>query len=208
MRDSRVTPNQSDTEFQAELLGITPNSRIPAELSRLFILVILMAIPLLYRFGYIEILWLNRIGIILNFCAGFMLAPELLGTKRLLVIEAKTKHFLSRMKQFVKGYRDFLPMWRFFLPMLLLLLFSYTMVLISKRSGNNSLPNYLTTIAPIAIAISGFLASGIILAFVILLSVDYLSMKLAGDERLRYVLIWWGIIFFIVGNLLQFIATF
>jgi hypothetical protein len=52
-------------------------------LSRVLFVMAFIAIALIYYSGYIDKDWLNRIGIILNFCAGFMLAPELLGTERL-----------------------------------------------------------------------------------------------------------------------------
>jgi hypothetical protein len=58
-------------------------SAVSTWLNRVLIVAILIAIPLLYHFGYIGTVWLNRLGIILNFCAGFMVAPELLGTVRL-----------------------------------------------------------------------------------------------------------------------------
>jgi hypothetical protein len=40
-------------------------------------------------------LWLNRIGIVLNFLAGFMLAPELIGIERIRRFE---QLILSRSK--------------------------------------------------------------------------------------------------------------
>jgi hypothetical protein len=58
-------------------------SAVSSWLNRVFVVVVLVAIPLLYYFGYISNDWLNRIGIILNFCAGFLVAPEIIGTTRL-----------------------------------------------------------------------------------------------------------------------------
>src|SRR3972149_12004161 len=46
--------------------------------------------------------WLNRLGIILNFLAGFMLAPELIGIERLKKIEL----FLERVLLHVKSTLD------------------------------------------------------------------------------------------------------
>src|SRR5207247_447085 len=34
--------------------------------------------------------------------------------------------------------------------------------------------------------------------------VRFIASRLIGHNRLRHILVWWGIIFFIVGNLLQF----
>src|SRR5438105_240637 len=46
-----------------------------------------------------SIVWLNRAGIILNFLAGFMLAPDLIGLARLKKFEAA----LERVLQFLKS---------------------------------------------------------------------------------------------------------
>jgi len=42
--------------------------------------------------------WLIRLGIVLNFFAGFMLAPELIGPERLRIIENKIESALSRLR--------------------------------------------------------------------------------------------------------------
>src|SRR5262245_46084403 len=96
--------SQSDSKLQAELLGIAlpgkpATSKASAVLSRVFIIVVLTAIPLLYYFGYIGIVWLNRIGVILNFCAGFMVAPELIGNEGLRKIQLKTTRILFRLRE-------------------------------------------------------------------------------------------------------------
>jgi len=52
--------------------------------------------------------------------------------------------------------------------------------------------------------------SFILLLFLVPLNATckYIINKFIGDDRLRSILVWWGIIFFIVSNLLQFISTF
>jgi hypothetical protein len=54
--------------------------------------------------------WLNRIGIILNFLAGFLMAPELIGIERLKRAEEKIEDMLSKWKnrqdKFIIGARN------------------------------------------------------------------------------------------------------
>jgi hypothetical protein len=47
--------------------------------------------------------WVNRIGIILNFCAGFLLAPELIGIRRLRRFEKFLEEGLPRFLNFVQS---------------------------------------------------------------------------------------------------------
>jgi hypothetical protein len=47
--------------------------------------------------------WVNRIGIILNFCAGFLLAPELIGIQRLQRFEKFLEGSMPRFRDFVEG---------------------------------------------------------------------------------------------------------
>ena len=68
------------------------------------------------------------------------------------------------------------------------------------------------------VIISQFILLGIIavflsLAFYIILRVlqfvlEFLTKKLEGDNSIMSILVWWGIIFFIVGNALQLWSTF
>src|SRR5687767_3282152 len=93
---------QSQTQPQAA-------SGVSTWLNRVFVVVVLVAIPLLYYFGYFDAIGLNRFGIILNFLAGFMLAPELLGLKRIIKVETTLERviivandFLERPISFIK----------------------------------------------------------------------------------------------------------
>jgi hypothetical protein len=52
----------------------------------------------------------NRIGIILNFCAGFLLAPELIGIERLQRFEKCLEESMPRFRDFVVGLPErFIP---------------------------------------------------------------------------------------------------
>jgi hypothetical protein len=63
----------------------------------IFTLAVVVALPVVYYLGFIDQSWTNRIGIIFNFVAGFMLAPELLGKRRLLRFEVMIEAFLFKI---------------------------------------------------------------------------------------------------------------
>jgi hypothetical protein len=50
--------------------------------------------------------WLNRIGIILNFVAGFLLAPELIGLDRIRRFETRLEKTAARVKKVFEPYRE------------------------------------------------------------------------------------------------------
>ncbi len=54
----------------------------------------------------------------------------------------------------------------------------------------------------------GLITTTFILYLVFVLPIGYIIQKLYGDNALRSVFVYWGVIFFIVGNFLQFISTF
>jgi hypothetical protein len=203
-----VTTPQANQE--AQQTTITPaSSKASTWINRVLIVVVLVAIPVLYYFGYIGVVWLNRIGIILNFCAGFMVAPELLGVSRLHRIEVFIKQVLRRLRRFTIANRRISPAVK-------LMLFGYMTIFIVdgfilftlRLNANTTLPDYIVKLAPIAMIVASFVIGAILATFLVAVLIDYASKELAGNERLRSILVWWGIIFFIVGNLLQFISTF
>jgi len=151
---------------------------------------------------------LNRIGIILNFCAGFMVAPELLRVERLRWIEEGIEKVLARFQKFANANRVLSPIKKLYLVGYIVVFISFTVITLAKRNGDDTLPNYLTVPAPFVIVISVCVVGVIVATLLVALLLDYVAGKLAGDDRLRSILVWWGIVFFIVGNLLQFISTF
>ncbi|NJO84256.1 MAG: hypothetical protein HC828_16700, partial [Blastochloris sp.] len=65
-------------------------------------------LPVGYLLGAISIEALNRIGIVLNFAAGFMLAPELLGRQRLATMEDRIELFTKNaVQQSVSGHNAY-----------------------------------------------------------------------------------------------------
>jgi len=203
---------------------------------------------------------INRLGIILNFIAGFMLAPELLGIERLKRVEIKLEKVLSFL---IKGVRKVLSIfsieddgsWRgHFIGTVILCLLQYALIIlfdlyksdelkitlmlaiyssillirrqeIKKKISdlNNNckikiediqdfviqpLAASFTLITGIAILPLGIIAILLLLHIFIEIPLGYVMRKLQDGEQLQSVLIWWGIIFFITGNLAQLFATF
>lgn len=237
-------------------------------------------------------LWLNRIGIILNFLAGFMLAPELLGVERIRKTEDFLEKIVSRtlifsdiliinlLKQvfrlidMIVGIFDVDPstknairqyyqdevvkeelqsmsrtivitMLRSFLAVLLMITILFIVVTymfsINQHAGiivlfivliyfyisgftvlgeeefsgakNMSIQHFISPF--IAFSLSILLPPLMIIIYFFTLIISFTNIlirftlhKLQGDSRLRSILVWWGIIFFILGNSLQFAATF
>lgn len=238
--------------------------------------------------------WLNRLGIVLNFFAGFMLAPELIGLERLKIIENKIEGAFSRLitntetnTQYNKSQnarmklaglstipfigstfissptitdvldqndfyrkRDSALITGFFFLFVLFQSFNYAMdkgiiwlgitttgvflwaiVLFFKGLGDfvNAIKGnmhklsllkwvlffiFMTLLTPgvlLGLSVSAFFGwqqiPYTILRFQ-LSSLSYLLKILIGEQRLRSLLIFWGIIFFVLGNLLQLVATF
>lgn len=256
--------SQQDAKLQAELLSIIPFKPRATKISKvvnwLLIFVVLVALPVAYYFGYIGKEWINRIGIILNFCAGFMVAPELIGQDRLRKVEENLERFVSLTYTKTKEARSALgklediEIWALsgafviillvlidetynlgikyiatllyvILAILSALLFMFLVfyiayialvfVFIKKRRKeiisrikNNT--KGMTFGSPIRRALipASFKLTSITFLFLINKFLAYLVQTLSTDNSLRLILIYWGIIFFILGNLLQFLSTF
>jgi hypothetical protein len=291
MQADSTPPTQASQEAP-EATTVKPTSRVSRWFNRVSILVILVVIPLLYYFGYISVVWLNRIGIILNFCAGFMLAPELIGAKRLQRMELLMENVMFSIIAVANKYKDIIerpfPGWKKFetrwsqlviYPILLVvsswfvymgeyylvpavfLVAAFIGAIVVRSLVDYKMKQFLKNKAEINMIYWGGerfrwgpkklyidlenhetyagldKMPGLVDYFVILLkympiNVLYIVLflplskliiilllsirktfeatvrKLLGEDRLKSIFIWWGIIFFIVGNALQFIASF
>ena len=202
---------QSDAELQAELLSVavTPKQNTPTtKRNRAAMVLALIAIPLLYILVHIGNEWLNRTGIILNFCAGFMLAPHLIGDERLGLIGLGVQQSVSRFGGLLRIRRKHSYLLRTYLIASIMIFFTCVLVLGNENLKPNSQPWYLVKFAPFYIVYTGVsivIVGGI---FLIALLLSFSIKRLIGNEILKSTLKYWGIIFFIVGNLLQFISTF
>lgn len=198
-------------------------------------------------------IWLNRAGIILNFIAGFLVAPELLGIHRLEWADAKLNQFASTAKKRLKygGYtlkgallkavQDniggllmvmlVIPalfwsslwwMWHTsswvwaIMPLLFYGVEAYFMYLFSAMAPG--IRTYQMVVAGIFIG-PQLLVVGPIYSIVVLIGSagvaardkllwHIVNMLGGGNNGARFFLVPAGIICFIIGNLLQFVATF
>lgn len=215
---------------------------------------------------------LNRLGIVLNFFAGFMLAPELIGIERLRSFENATEANLARLRkklmldsdygrkrrfQFLVArliallyvyflnerfigpivlilgistltlvplaflLQDTFPVMAFLLPYMYILLVLISLPL--EYSEKESLIELFRSVGVAKIAVIPikycvlFLYYGLqllisVLSFasyaVILGVVGFFLSTLEGDDKLRSIVVVGGVLFFVLGNALQLIATF
>jgi len=56
--------------------------------------------------------WINRIGLILDFTAGFLLAPEIIGKRRLEMLEQRIDLALSYLTGSAKEVEEVYQDWR------------------------------------------------------------------------------------------------
>ncbi|MBI3244058.1 MAG: hypothetical protein HYZ49_17380 [Chloroflexi bacterium] len=232
--------------------------------------------------------WLNRIGITLNFLAGFMLAPELIGLERLNRIEIGLETVFRNSQIFLNGIRErieletpsfanlllrlltaiaiiLIVIWsifsrNYYIIVTALVLLYCALVLVnlllmnllmrvpaalkaSKESHQNILGKILLflqvfgsqrislwrTIRTIHVAllitpfywlplspqVVSFLVLKLLVApllvIILLLPIKIIGFaisRLEGEEIVRAFVVWWGVTFFIIGNMLQLIATF
>lgn len=220
-----------------------------------------------------EMVILNRVGIILNFLAGFMLAPELIGLRRIKKFELYTERMMNSLffssskflkprvpdynQDFYDGFNALFWKWFFlvngicalvlgltiqhrdnplarFLSILVVLFFLLQLlllILILIFEGRYEIDFEIDGFHPIVqILLRGL---GILLGFVFITMVAnvfvlmnliliplrlfytigfYLSrnilIMLEGKDKLRSLIVLVGVLFFVLGNLFQFIATF
>ncbi len=200
---------------------------------------------------------LNRLGILLNFAAGLMLAPELLGEERLHKSEAHLEKALLKLQEFLKQILVHVrTMWLVMIASIVNILIWFLVMryyapfivnftkgtFFEWKSSVTAWRYFFTALALICIGICGqflwtdwpptfikykrlrfinfYLELAVIMLSVVFVPVvslitypllrlsEYTASRLAGEDRLRSLLVWWGVAFFIVGNALQLYATF
>jgi|GEM_PF-6740948 len=190
---------------------------------------------------------INRIGIVLNFLAGFMLAPELLGVERLRKAENSIESLSDNVSKYLLRISDAMKDYmigKLKIALLILVIvcgylfasilgalvvkklepikgtgvflvfafFIVTLVLVIYQIKTDPLVLLAPIVGPFWMI---FVLVSTLLSVLFLLVIGFFSMvvtyvrqKMEGEGRLRSILVLWGIIFFIVGNALQFAATF
>jgi hypothetical protein len=201
--------------------------------------------------------WINRAGLILDFTAGFLLAPEIIGKRRLEMLEQRIDLALSNLAGSAKEVEEIYPDWRdgryhipwprrfpvlgkltnrklgkrhypvsrFHVVMSLLtalIIFLLADGIFVKVLGSNLVVDLWLHRYPINYdftdsVIYGLLALGwtvfgtlasYALEYWILRFSRLVVAKLRGEDKLREIMLALGILLFIFGFLLQFIATF
>ena len=201
--------------------------------------------------------WLNRAGLILDFASGFLMAPEIIGKRRLMMLEESIEHALLSLTETLKEVEELYRDWRgdpYHIPWPRR--FPLIGRLINKRLGKKHYPasrlhivvSLLTALVTFVVADKIFvrlLGSNLVVdLFVPRYSVSYsladvliyvglafawtvfgiyasyaleywllwfgrlLVAKLRGEDRFREILLALGLMLFVVGFLLQFLATF
>lgn len=195
--------------------------------------------------------WLNRIGIILNFFAGFMIAPELIGQKRLQQWEGRIERFAVHTRESIhrlapmrgrhdksSGKREYSQeSIRFMAHVLFLATLVYAWIIyhwiVTNRPswallGTSFWAHLIFAVGWVSalymiivlsriwhpiyslmypLGLPQFFVARLILWLVAGL-LGRVARALIGNARLQSILVSWGIIFFILGNLLQLLATF
>lgn len=175
---------------------------------------------------------LNRIGIILNFLAGFMLAPDLIGTERISkfenYIELKIRNLIKNIRVNLKysyirlggsliGFIFVLITLTicglFFIP--IVITEGYLLVLVQKTIGKPLLFFILLIVLVLEIGTLLTLYFPKRAKFILIKTLrilikimNKLDKFLEKDKTVLTLLTIGGIVFFIVGNLFQFVASF
>jgi hypothetical protein len=245
-----TAPAQASQEAPeaTQAAAVKPASRLGIWVNRALFVILIVTPLTLYFLGYISTQWANSIGILMDLFAGFMLAPELIGEKRLKRFEIFIEHAIVNARNLAdKAISTIMPAgnnyrrairiileWCAVFALLaiswilelyylfyLVLLFAYLITIVGYVSStSHKLHGFARILYYISAPFVPLVLIGILPLFIIfvtlmlslysaiLLLLNYLSKKMSGDDRLRSILVWWGIIFFIVGNALQFIASF
>lgn len=120
--------------------------------------------------------WLNRLGIILNFLAGFLLAPELIGLERIRRFEERMEKSASSWIKGIDPYHDFFIK-RVFVTnrrMAFLRIFTGLTILIALMMASNETFNSLTRAA--ILMFTKWLLVNQKIAFIVLIIISALSL--------------------------------
>jgi hypothetical protein len=166
--------------------------------------------------------WINRIGLVFDFLAFWLAAPEILGEERLrkaeTLIERGFSSILSRFQKIFKRItgRDlplsldaFLEQERFTLRMLSSAFWILLMLVVKQLffpSKPDAIDNFILLQAIINL-VMGIAFSGVLIAVAAILAARILRWLYEG-EQLRQLLILIGAIIFTMGFIFQFMATF
>lgn len=165
--------------------------------------------------------WLNRIGIILNFLAGFMLAPQLIGEERIGKLEQYLDRLITLRTRKLLDYSDRNNKRYYLIFKRLITKIKYLYLIFSIALLNCLLViMFLFDVnVDLDILINRFLYFFMSIIFFIFVSYAFLPTVIYDlikkidnlfekENTIISLLTFCGIIFFIIGNLFQFIASF
>jgi hypothetical protein len=182
--------------------------------------VFILVLPSLYSLGFISQQDINRIGIVLNFIAGFMVAPELLGPNNVQKAEDLIEKILLRAQGIPSKIKivtsdiitvedlelsDILIVIAYISVTSLLLLVAVRNLLpaLEQESRGFSTRDWIVIL---------IITTGNVVVYQVIVGgskvATWLLKHLAGDDRVRAFLVRSGIFVFIIGNLLQLVATY
>jgi hypothetical protein len=144
------------------------------------------------------IVWLNRIGIVLNFVSFFLVAPEILGENRLIRIELRLQSLLVKVSRISPGHDALGGI----AGALLTVLAAFVIVIPQLLKID-----LLTALVVIFIPPIAFLILAVFWIWIGNKTIQLLKY-LTNHMRIRQFLLIVGVSFFITGNLFQLLATF
>jgi hypothetical protein len=158
----------------------------------------------------IDDVWMNKVGLLLNFAAGFLLAPQLIGAERLQRVERRLERILRTLTWIVVWLRRRLRG----KPQGFVAVAGLLSALAGALAQLETLgPQYRDAAAVFSVPFYVVLVTGIgfILAELLLPIVQRVVGRLArsldGGDRLTSYMVGLGIVAFVVGNAMQFFAT-
>lgn len=165
--------------------------------------------------------WINRFGLIFDFLAFWLAAPEILGEERLKKAEIFIEHgfalILSRFQKIFKrvtgrdlplSWNAFLEQERFTLRMLFIAFLMFLILVIKQLffPSNLEIVNETIILQAVINLVLGIVFSGVFTALAAILVARVLRW-LGKGEQWRQLFILIGAAFFTMGFILQFIAT-
>lgn len=178
--------------------------------------------------------WINRIGIILNFLAGFMLAPDIIGKENINFfedkLEIKINYLIIKTQVSLRGYKDWINKNKYQIRKRINIFFSTILVIFLVGALALLMPiiSKFDIDKPTIKPFQGYIYNSIFLLAIsylinnpekienlivcllrqLLSKMQKVKQYFNEKDTILKLLSFWGIIFFIIGNLLQLFATF
>lgn len=156
-------------------------------------------------------LWLNRAGIVLNVFAGFLLAPELIGLKRIAAFEGRLERSLPSLHAALGRLRRFLSPNRWAPPVVTITTVGTVIWIAAANLGPPEIRRVAADIGDellifVGVTYVAYIASVVVASLDII--VGAIVRALSRGDRLTVAMVLVGITVFVLGNLFQLVATF